>query len=81
MWITIDTGGRYLPNKFMLTQHSVECIHLEDSVLAILDTPRNRQICTLLLLQYPCSVQQGVDLSEILLAIRTANPKRITKMS
>ena len=81
MWIRLDTRGYYLPVKSVLTKRSVEYIHVADSVLAILDTPRNRQICTLLLLAYPCSVQESVALADILLEFQTHSPKRIVKMS
>jgi hypothetical protein len=81
MWIRLDTGGRYLPVKRMLTQHQVLFITIADSVLAMGDTLRNRQICTLVLLSYPCSIEESIALGDLLMEIRTSNPKRITKMS
>ena len=81
MWITLDTQGRYLPIKTVLIQHGIESVTVADSVLAILDTPSNRRICTLLLLSYPCSVQESTALADILMKYQTCNPKRIVKMT
>lgn len=81
MWITLDTQGHYLPIKTILTQHGIEYIHVRDSVLAIMDTPRSRRITTFIALAYPCSVQESTALATILLEYQTCNPKRVTKMS
>ncbi len=80
MWIRLDTYGRYLPIKLMLNHHEVEFMSVASSVIAYWDTPRNRKITTLIVLQHPCSVRESVPLSDLLGEYQTYNHKRVGKM-